>query len=72
MNLNSFVTHTFEAREMPGKGGTCLGKDQTCRIGYFTVNKNDDQRKSVSFDEMELFVTTHTFIDEYITFNLNE
>jgi hypothetical protein len=44
LNLNSFVTHTFEAREMPGKGGTCLGKDQTCRIGYFTVNKNDDQQ----------------------------
>lgn len=45
MNLNSYVTHAFEAREMPGKHGKCLGSDQTCRVGYFAVNKNDDQRE---------------------------
>ena len=45
LNLNSFATHAFEAREMPGKSGKCNGDDQTCRVGYFTVNKNDDQRK---------------------------
>ena len=45
MSLNSFVTHAFEAREMPGKNGNCLGNDQTCRVGYFAVNKNDDQRE---------------------------
>ncbi len=41
--LNSFVTHTFEAREMPRKTGKCAGENQTCRIGYFTVNENDEQ-----------------------------
>ncbi len=44
-NLNSFVTHEFEVREIPGKSGKCLGKDETCRVGYFTVNENSDQRK---------------------------
>lgn len=44
MNLNSFVTHSFEAREMPGKNKKCLGNEQTCRVGYFTVNKNDNQQ----------------------------
>lgn len=42
--LNSFVTHTFEARELPGTSGACRHKDQTsCRIGFFTVNDNDSQ-----------------------------
>jgi hypothetical protein len=45
MSLNSYVGHSFEAREMPGKTGKCLGRDMTCRVGYFTVNKNDEQRK---------------------------
>lgn len=44
MSLNSFVGHSFEAREMPGKSGKCLGHDMTCRVGYFTVNKNDEQQ----------------------------
>lgn len=48
MSLNSFVGHSFEAREMPGKSGKCLGHDMTCRVGYFTVNKNDEQRKLVT------------------------
>ncbi len=42
-SLNSFVTHAFEAREMPGKSGEC--KDNTCGVGYFTVNENTDQGK---------------------------
>lgn len=41
--LNSFVGHSFEAREMPGKSGKCAGEDDTCRVGYFTVNENDEQ-----------------------------
>mmetsp|Transcript_4425 Transcript_4425/g.6764 ORF Transcript_4425/g.6764 Transcript_4425/m.6764 type:complete len:456 (+) Transcript_4425:3-1370(+) len=49
MFLNSFLGHTFEAREMPGRNGTCLGEDQTCRVGYFTVNGNDEQ--AVFIDE---------------------
>ena len=44
--LNSFVTHTFEARELPAKSGACRNKDQTCRIGFFTVNDNDSQGES--------------------------
>lgn len=42
-HLNSFVGHKFEARELPGKNGTCVGDDETCRVGYFSVNNNDDQ-----------------------------
>ncbi len=43
--LNSFVSHAFEAREIPGKSGKCAGKDDTCRVGYFAVNENDNQSK---------------------------
>lgn len=42
-SLNSYVTHAFEAREIPGKSGKCAGKDETCRVGFFEVNNNDDQ-----------------------------
>lgn len=56
MSLNSFVTHAFEAREMPGKNGNCLGNDQTCRVGYFAVNKNDDQQIFVD----DSFVIKHS------------
>mmetsp|Transcript_15312 Transcript_15312/g.18632 ORF Transcript_15312/g.18632 Transcript_15312/m.18632 type:complete len:485 (+) Transcript_15312:173-1627(+) len=43
LSLNSFVTHAFEAREVPNKAGKCAGENKTCRIGYFAVNENDDQ-----------------------------
>ena len=46
-SLNSFVTHAFEAREMPGKSGKCAGEDKTCRIAYFSVNENADQGERV-------------------------
>lgn len=42
-SLNSFVSHAFEAREIPEKGGKCAGENHTCRIGYFAVNENDEQ-----------------------------
>jgi hypothetical protein len=42
-NLNSFVDHSFEAREMAGKSGKCGGKDHVCRVAYFAVNDNEDQ-----------------------------
>lgn len=42
-NLNSYVSHSFEAREIPGKTGKCAGENQTCRVGYFAVNENDEQ-----------------------------
>lgn len=45
--LNSFVTHAFEVRELPGKRtgecGDAGSSDRTCQIGYFVVNENDDQ-----------------------------
>ena len=42
--LNSYVTHTFQVRELAGKkSGVCEGEDQTCRIDHFTVNSNKDQ-----------------------------
>jgi hypothetical protein len=46
--LNSFVSHAFEAREMPRKSGKCAGRDKTCRIGRFAVNSNDKQSIYVS------------------------
>jgi len=41
--LNSFVTHHFEARELPGKSGKCASSNDACGVGYFTVNENSDQ-----------------------------
>lgn len=41
--LNSFRTHFFEVREVHGKNGKCIGQDDTCRVGHFIVNENDDQ-----------------------------
>jgi len=50
-NLNSYVTHAFEAREMPGqKTGLCKGQGNACRSGYFTVNEHVDQVIIVSSD----------------------
>ena len=44
MHLSSYVSHTFEVREMPSKKtGECMGKDKTCSVSYFTVNHNQDQ-----------------------------
>ncbi len=44
-SLNSYASHAFEARELKSKKGNCGGKDNTCRVGYFTVNENVDQGK---------------------------
>jgi hypothetical protein len=44
LDLNSFVGHDFEVRELPAKSsGVCGGEDETCRVDYFTVNPNNDQ-----------------------------
>jgi len=46
LNLNSFASHTFQVREMPGKiSGVCAGEDQQCRSQTFTVNTNENQGK---------------------------
>lgn len=49
-NLNSFVSHHFEVRELPNsRTGLCGDSESTddnegsCRVGYFTVNDNEDQ-----------------------------
>mmetsp|Transcript_6293 Transcript_6293/g.10929 ORF Transcript_6293/g.10929 Transcript_6293/m.10929 type:complete len:462 (+) Transcript_6293:254-1639(+) len=43
-DLNSYVGHTFEVRELAAKkSGVCAGEDETCRVDHFTVNKNQDQ-----------------------------
>eukprot|EP00584_Thalassiosira_punctigera_P011839 CAMPEP_0172548106 /NCGR_PEP_ID=MMETSP1067-20121228/17488_1 /TAXON_ID=265564 ORGANISM="Thalassiosira punctigera, Strain Tpunct2005C2" /NCGR_SAMPLE_ID=MMETSP1067 /ASSEMBLY_ACC=CAM_ASM_000444 /LENGTH=440 /DNA_ID=CAMNT_0013335293 /DNA_START=289 /DNA_END=1611 /DNA_ORIENTATION=+ len=44
MDLNSYVGHTFQVRELPAKKtGVCAGEDEICRIDHFTVNSNVDQ-----------------------------
>ena len=46
LELDSFVGHTFEVRELPAKKtGVCAGDDQTCRVNHFTVSGNSDQGK---------------------------
>lgn len=41
--ISSYVGHTFEVQEMPGRFGECLHK--LCRKAYFTVNRNEEQCK---------------------------
>ena len=62
-SLNSFATHTFEATEMPSKNGECSGSaddddDKTCKVGFFTVNYNDEQSECL-----------HVFIYFYDSYN---
>jgi len=42
MSLNSFVGHSFQLREIPGKKSGLCRRDQ-CFISYVTVSENDDQ-----------------------------
>jgi len=42
-DLNSFVDHEFQLRELPNKYGVCKGKDQVCRTTYLTVTESTDQ-----------------------------
>jgi len=43
-NLNSFMTHSFELREVPStKTGECSGDDNDCKAVRFTVNENENQ-----------------------------
>lgn len=45
-NLNSFIGHEFEIRELPSsKTGTCKGEEQTCRTNYLAVTENSEQSK---------------------------
>mmetsp|Transcript_13747 Transcript_13747/g.17286 ORF Transcript_13747/g.17286 Transcript_13747/m.17286 type:complete len:459 (-) Transcript_13747:312-1688(-) len=56
--LNSFVGHSFEAREIASPHTKeCHSDDGVCRSGYFTVNQNDDQnifiRKGMVVDHVD-------------------
>ena len=44
-NLNSYVGHTFEVKELPQRSGKCVnGKNPlTCGVSTFTVNDKVDQ-----------------------------
>jgi len=43
-DLNSYVTHHFQVRELPAKKtGVCAGQDEACRVDHFTVNENQNQ-----------------------------
>ena len=49
--LNSFVTHSFQVRELAGKkSGVCEGTEGECRVDYFTVNENTDQGEIFIFE----------------------
>jgi len=55
-NLDSFVGHEFEAREIPGKNGKC--KETKCRNTYYTVSQNDEQTVTITSDYKAIFVDT--------------
>jgi hypothetical protein len=49
-DLNSYVGHNFEVKEIPNsKTGECLNKDP-CRTTVFTVNDNENQHMEVNTD----------------------
>ena len=44
IDLNSYVGHTFQVRELPAKKtGVCGGEGELCRVDHFTVNSNQEQ-----------------------------
>jgi len=50
-NLNSFIGHEFEIRELPSsKTGTCKGEEQTCRTNYLAVTENSEQTATLNKD----------------------
>lgn len=47
--INSFVSHEFEAVELPKKStNVCAGENGECRTAIFEVNSNDNQGESPS------------------------
>lgn len=49
LNLNSYVSHTFQVKEMPGKiSQKCTGENEECMVGTFTVNSHENQGKVTS------------------------
>mmetsp|Transcript_17882 Transcript_17882/g.35948 ORF Transcript_17882/g.35948 Transcript_17882/m.35948 type:complete len:131 (+) Transcript_17882:136-528(+) len=67
-SLNSFVSHSFLVREMPGKKtGECEGSEGECRVDYFSVNENHDQGEFYSLVVclcLCVLPIRHCYIDE--------
>ena len=46
-DLNSFVGHSFQANELPGKKtGACA--EESCKTAFFTVSENEDQGENIN------------------------
>lgn len=59
MDLNSYVGHTFQVRELPAKKtGVCGGEGEVCRVDHFTVNTNSDQGELLCSVIVILYVTS--------------
>jgi hypothetical protein len=59
-NLNSFIGHEFEIRELPSsKTGVCKGNgnEQTCRTNHLAVTENSEQSKWSVVGGMEILVS---------------
>lgn len=68
-NLNSFVEHEFEIRELPSaKTGLCKGADKVCRTNYLMVTVNSDQ--STSNPSLSRFVS-FAFLQVYSILSVN-
>jgi len=50
-NLNSFIGHEFQIRELPSsKTGVCKGTEQVCRTNYLSVTENSEQQATLNKD----------------------
>jgi len=60
--LNSFVSHEFEVRELPGKDGKCKSGENkdTCGSGYFIVKDSDEQNFFIGKDIKVEYEDTRT------------
>lgn len=57
-DLNSFVTHYFEVKELPAKKtGVCAGENEVCRVDHFIVNENQNQGE-LCFPILEVLLRT--------------
>jgi hypothetical protein len=50
LTLNSFVSHTFQVRELPNRAtSVCTGEENQCHVGSFTVNSHENQGELSTF-----------------------
>jgi hypothetical protein len=72
LELDSFVGHTFEVRELPAKKTrVCAGDDQTCRVNHFTVSGNSDQGKRGSTTLVSMVNCIESFLTNHPTLITN-